>query len=66
MNKQRRADLLLVLITAFWGMSYFLTDLCMTGMTPMSLNAFRFIDAWSPCYHGLILREPLCGFKHDG
>ncbi len=43
MNKQRKADLLLVLITAFWGMSYFLTDLCLSGMTPMSLNAFRFI-----------------------
>ena len=43
MNKQRKADLLLVMITAFWGMSYFLTDLCLTGMTPMSLNAFRFI-----------------------
>ena len=43
MNKQRRADLLLVLITAFWGMSYFLTDLCMAGMTPMNLNAFRFL-----------------------
>ena len=43
MNKQRKADLLLVLITAFWGMSYFLTDLCLSGMTPMSLNAFRFL-----------------------
>ena len=43
MNKQRRADLLLVLVTCFWGTSYFLTDLCMTGMTPMSLNAFRFL-----------------------
>ena len=43
MNKQRKADLLLVLITAFWGMSYFLTDLCMVGMPPMSLNAFRFL-----------------------
>ena len=43
MNKQRKADLLLVLITGFWGMSYFLTDLCLSGMTPMSLNAFRFI-----------------------
>lgn len=43
MNKQRKADLLLVLITAFWGMSYFLTDLCLSGMTPMSLNAFRFV-----------------------
>ena len=43
MNKQRKADLLLVLITAFWGMSYFLTDLCLSGMTPMGLNAFRFL-----------------------
>ncbi len=43
MNKQRKADLLLVMVTAFWGMSYFLTDLCLSGMTPMSLNAFRFI-----------------------
>ena len=43
MSKQRKADLLLVLITAFWGVSYFLIDLCMTVMTPMSLNAFRFL-----------------------
>ncbi len=43
MNKQRRADLLLVLVTGFWGTSYFLTDLCMAGMSPMSLNAFRFL-----------------------
>ena len=43
MNKQRKADLLLVMVTAFWGMSYFLTDLCLSGMTPMSLNAFRFM-----------------------
>ena len=46
MNKQRKADLLLVLVTCFWGTSYFLTDLCMTGMTPMSLNAFRFLIAF--------------------
>ena len=46
MNKQRKADLLLVLVTGFWGTSYFLTDLCMTGMTPMSLNAFRFLIAF--------------------
>ncbi len=43
MNRQRKADLLLVMITAFWGVSYFLIDLCMTVMTPMSLNAFRFL-----------------------
>ena len=46
MNKQRKADLLLVLVTGFWGTSYFLTDLCMTGMPPMSLNAFRFLVAF--------------------
>ncbi len=43
MNKQRRADLLLLLVTGFWGMSYYFTDLCMGDMTPMSLNAFRFL-----------------------
>ncbi len=43
MNKQRKADLLLVLITAFWGTSYFLTDLCLETMPPLSLNAFRFL-----------------------
>lgn len=43
MSKQQRADLLLVLVTGFWGMSYFLTDLCMTQMPPLGLNAFRFL-----------------------
>ena len=47
MNKQRKADLLLVLVTGFWGTSYFLTDLCMTGMTPMGLNSFRFLIAFA-------------------
>ena len=43
MSKQRKADLLLVLITAFWGASYFLTDLCLQTMPPLCLNAFRFL-----------------------
>ncbi len=42
MNKQRKADLLLVLVTAFWGMSYFLMDLALTDLQPMNLNLFRF------------------------
>ena len=29
MHQQRKADLLLVMVTAFWGASYFLTDLCL-------------------------------------
>lgn len=43
MNQQRRADLLLVMITAFWGASYFLTDLCLTELPPLCLNALRFL-----------------------
>ena len=47
MNKQRKADLLLVMVTAFWGASYFLTDLCLESMPPLSLNAFRFLVAFA-------------------
>ena len=46
MNKQRKADLLLVMVTAFWGASYFLTDLCLETMPPLCLNAFRFLVAF--------------------
>ena len=46
MNQQRKADLLLVLVTAFWGASYFLTDLCLETMPPLCLNAFRFLVAF--------------------
>lgn len=46
MSKQKKADLLLVMITAFWGMSYFLTDLCLNEMPPLFLTAFRFLLAF--------------------
>ena len=45
-TKQKKADLLLVMVTAFWGGSYYLTDLCLTEMDPMCLNAFRFLSAF--------------------
>ena len=32
MSRQRKADLLLVLATGFWGVSYFLLDLCLTEL----------------------------------
>ena len=47
MNQQRKADLLLVMVTAFWGASYFLTDLCLGHMPPLCLNAFRFLVAFA-------------------
>ena len=45
MSRQRKADLLLVLATGFWGVSYFLLDLCLTELPPLTLNAFRFFDS---------------------
>lgn len=47
MHQQRKADLLLVMVTAFWGASYFLTDLCLETLPPLSLNAFRFLVAFA-------------------
>lgn len=47
MTKQHKADLLLVMITAFWGASYFLTDLCLAEVPPLCLNAFRFLVAFA-------------------
>ena len=46
MSKQRRADLLLVMVTAFWGASYYLSDLCLETMQPLNLTAFRFGSAF--------------------
>ena len=45
MSRQRKADLLLVLATAFWGVSYYLLDLCLTELQPLTLNAFRFLSS---------------------
>ena len=46
MSKQRKADLLLILVTAFWGASYYLSDLCLEELPPMNLTAFRFLLAF--------------------
>ena len=47
MTKQQKADLWLLLITGFWGSSYYLTDVCLGEMPPMWLNAFRFLLAFA-------------------
>lgn len=46
MSKQRKADLMLVLVTLFWGVSYYLVDLCLEELQPMNLNALRFLLAF--------------------
>ena len=47
MSRQRKADLLLVTVTAFWGVSYFLMDICLTDLPPLCLNASRFLTAFA-------------------
>ncbi|MBQ6684476.1 MAG: DMT family transporter [Firmicutes bacterium] len=46
MSKQVKADLMLVLVTAFWGISYLLMDLALTEFGAFELNAFRFLGAF--------------------
>ena len=47
MNKQLKADLMLVLVTLCWGVSYYLMDLALTDMDPFTLNAHRFLGAFA-------------------
>lgn len=47
MNKQLKADLMLVLVTLCWGISYYLMDLALTDMDPFTLNTHRFLGAFA-------------------
>ena len=47
MTRQRKADLLLVLVTGFWGCSYYLSDMALEEMPPFALCAFRFLLAFA-------------------
>jgi drug/metabolite transporter (DMT)-like permease len=46
MSRTLRGDLLLLLIAFFWGISYYLSDLCLTELGPFGLNAWRFLCAF--------------------
>ncbi|MDO4869360.1 MAG: DMT family transporter [Bacillota bacterium] len=45
-NRQLGADMMLVLITLGWGVSYFMMDICLEEMDPLTLNAYRFLGAF--------------------
>ncbi len=47
MNKQKQADLVLVIITFFWGIANLISDYMMGFWAPMQLNAIRFIVAFA-------------------
>ncbi len=45
-NQQFKADMMLVLVTLGWGVSYYMMDLCLEEMGPLTLNAHRFLGAF--------------------
>ncbi|WMJ77410.1 MULTISPECIES: DMT family transporter [unclassified Sedimentibacter] len=46
MTKQLKADLMLLMITIFWGISYYLSDISLSDMGSFTLNAHRFLIAF--------------------
>ena len=46
MTKQLRSDLLLLMITVFWGASYILTKIGLNSLEPFNLTALRFVIAF--------------------
>ncbi len=46
MNTKLKAELSLVSVCLAWGISYLLTDFCLTEMGTFTLNAFRFLLAF--------------------
>lgn len=46
MDRQRKADMLLLLATGLWGISNCLTSICLNELQPLTLNAFRFITGF--------------------
>ena len=46
MNTQRKADMMLVLVTLCWGVSYFFMNICLRELGPFTINMFRFCGAF--------------------
>lgn len=46
MTKQNKADMMLLLVTFAWGISYYLMDLSLQELGPFTLNALRFSIAF--------------------
>lgn len=46
MKIQLKADLMLVVVTLGWGISYYLIDICLDDMGAFTLNAYRFLGAF--------------------
>ena len=42
--------MMLLLVTLGWGVSYYMMDLCLEEMDPMTLNAYRFLGAFAVAF----------------
>ena len=42
-NLRLKADLSLIFVTLGWGISYFIVDLCLTELAPVTINLYRFM-----------------------
>lgn len=47
MKTQIKADMMLVIVTLCWGVSYYLMDVALEDMGPFTLNACRFLGAFA-------------------
>lgn len=45
-NRQFTADMMLLLVTLCWGISYYLMDVALSELGPLTLNAYRFLGAF--------------------
>lgn len=49
MQERLKADLMLLMITVFWGASYVLTKIGLEELEPFTLTALRFLIAFCIC-----------------
>lgn len=47
MNREQKADMMLLLATALWGISTCLIAVCLKELQPLTLNAFRFVTGFA-------------------
>lgn len=68
MNRQLRADLMLLIITVFWGASYMLTKIGLETLQPFNLTALRFIIAFivsAAVFYKRVLRADMKVIKYS-
>lgn len=68
MTSQASADIMLLIITVFWGASYILTKIGLESLTPFNLTALRFIIAFlvsAAVFYKNILKSDLKTIKYS-